>query len=68
MGATGMSIWHWTVVVTVFLLLSLGRGRISELVGNLAQGMRDDGPESSTLVLLLAAGLLLVLVMVAAFS
>ena len=35
----GMSIWHWLVVVVVVLLL-FGRGKISELMGDMAQGIK----------------------------
>jgi len=52
-----LSIWHWIVVIVVVLLL-FGRGKISELMGDMAQGikafkkgMQDDektasGPEA----------------------
>ena len=43
-----LSIWHWIVVIGVVLLL-FGRGKISDLMGDVAQGikafkkgMRDD--------------------------
>jgi sec-independent protein translocase protein TatA len=35
----GMSIWHWIVVIVVVLLL-FGRGKISELMGDMAQGIK----------------------------
>ena len=34
-----MSIWHWIVVIAVLLLL-FGRGKISELMGDVAQGIK----------------------------
>jgi sec-independent protein translocase protein TatA len=34
-----MSIWHWIVVIGVVLLL-FGRGKISDLMGDLAQGIK----------------------------
>jgi sec-independent protein translocase protein TatA len=34
-----MSIWHWAVVIVVVLLL-FGRGKISELMGDMAQGIK----------------------------
>jgi sec-independent protein translocase protein TatA len=34
-----LSIWHWLVVVVVVLLL-FGRGKISELMGDMAQGIK----------------------------
>ena len=34
-----MSIWHW-VVVGVIVLLLFGRGKISELMGDVAQGIK----------------------------
>jgi sec-independent protein translocase protein TatA len=34
-----MSIWHWIVVGAVLLLL-FGRGKISELMGDVAQGIK----------------------------
>ena len=33
------SIWHWIVVIAVILLL-FGRGKISELMGDVAQGIK----------------------------
>ncbi len=45
-----LSIWHWIVVIAVVLLL-FGRGKISDLMGDVAQGikafkkgMKDDEP------------------------
>jgi sec-independent protein translocase protein TatA len=45
-----LSIWHWIIVIGVILLL-FGRGKISELMGDVAQGikafkkgMSDDEP------------------------
>lgn len=48
-----LSIWHWIVVLVVVLLL-FGRGKISELMGDMAQGIKafkkgmaeDDKPEA----------------------
>jgi sec-independent protein translocase protein TatA len=34
-----LSIWHWIVVIAVILLL-FGRGKISELMGDVAQGIK----------------------------
>jgi sec-independent protein translocase protein TatA len=34
-----LSIWHWMVVIVVVLLL-FGRGKISELMGDMAQGIK----------------------------
>ena len=34
-----LSIWHWLVVIVVVLLL-FGRGKISELMGDMAQGIK----------------------------
>jgi sec-independent protein translocase protein TatA len=34
-----MSLWHWIVVIVVVLLL-FGRGKISELMGDMAQGIK----------------------------
>ena len=34
-----MSIWHWVIVIAVVLLL-FGRGKISELMGDVAQGIK----------------------------
>ena len=34
-----MSIWHWIVVIAVVLLL-FGRGKISEMMGDVAQGIK----------------------------
>ena len=35
-----MSIWHWIVVIGVGLLLFGGRGKISELMGDFASGIK----------------------------
>jgi sec-independent protein translocase protein TatA len=35
-----LSIWHWIVVVVIVLLL-FGRGKISELMGDVAQGIKS---------------------------
>ena len=34
-----MSIWHWVIVIAVVLLL-FGRGKISDLMGDVAQGIK----------------------------
>jgi sec-independent protein translocase protein TatA len=52
MGA--MSLWHWIAVVAVVLLLFGGKGKISNLMGDAAKGIRafrdglkneEDGPK-----------------------
>ena len=35
----GLSIWHWLVVAVIVLLL-FGRGKISELMGDAAKGIK----------------------------
>ncbi|OYW58612.1 MAG: Sec-independent protein translocase TatA [Azorhizobium sp. 32-67-21] len=35
-----MSIWHWIVVLAVVLLL-FGRGKISDLMGDVAKGIKS---------------------------
>ncbi len=35
----GVSIWHW-VVVGVIVMLLFGRGKISELMGDMAKGIK----------------------------
>ena len=35
-----LSIWHWLVVIVVVMLL-FGRGKISELMGDVAQGIKS---------------------------
>jgi len=35
----GLSLWHWIIVIAVILLL-FGRGKISELMGDVAQGIK----------------------------
>jgi sec-independent protein translocase protein TatA len=35
-----LSIWHWILVIAVALLLFGGRGKISELMGDFAQGIK----------------------------
>lgn len=50
-----MSIWHWIVVLAVVLLL-FGRGKISDLMGDVAKGIKsfkkgmaeDETPATST--------------------
>ena len=34
-----LSIWHWIVVIAVVMLL-FGRGNVSDLMGDLAQGIK----------------------------
>jgi sec-independent protein translocase protein TatA len=34
-----MSLWHWIILIGVVLLL-FGRGKISELMGDVAQGIK----------------------------
>ncbi len=34
-----MSLWHW-IVVAIIVLLLFGRGKISELMGDVAQGIK----------------------------
>lgn len=36
----GMSVWHWVIVAVVILLL-FGRGRISEMMGDLGKGVNS---------------------------
>jgi sec-independent protein translocase protein TatA len=52
MGA--MSFWHWALVILVVVLL-FGRGKISDLMGDVAKGiksfkkgMADDEPATAT--------------------
>jgi len=35
----GLSIWHWMIVIVVVLLL-FGRGKISDLMGDVASGIK----------------------------
>jgi sec-independent protein translocase protein TatA len=50
------SIWHWLVVIVVVMLL-FGRGKISELMGDVAKGVKsfkkgladDDEPTSKSI-------------------
>jgi sec-independent protein translocase protein TatA len=35
-----LSIWHWMIVLAVGLLLFGGRGKISELMGDFAKGLK----------------------------
>jgi sec-independent protein translocase protein TatA len=48
-----LSIWHWALVILVVVLL-FGRGKISDLMGDVAKGiksfkkgMADDEPQSA---------------------
>jgi sec-independent protein translocase protein TatA len=36
-----MSVWHWILVLAVGLLLFGGRGKISELMGDFAKGIKS---------------------------
>ena len=49
-----LSIWHWALVIIVVMLL-FGRGKISDLMGDVAKGiksfkkgMADDEPETAS--------------------
>jgi sec-independent protein translocase protein TatA len=50
-----LSIWHWMIVIVVVMLLFGGRGKISGMMGDFAQGIKafkkgmaeDDKPEKS---------------------
>jgi len=35
-----LSLWHWIVVIVVVMLLFGGRGKISSLMGDFAQGIK----------------------------
>ncbi|CCM75452.1 MULTISPECIES: twin-arginine translocase TatA/TatE family subunit [Rhizobium] len=49
------SMWHWLIVLVIVLLL-FGRGKIPELMGDVAKGIKsfkkgmndEDAPESTT--------------------
>lgn len=51
----GVSIWHW-IVVGVIVLLLFGRGKVSEMMGDVAKGIKafkkgmaeDDTPKPQT--------------------
>lgn len=50
----GLSIWHWLIVLGVGLLLFGGRGKVSDLMGDVAKGIKsfkkglaDDDEEAS---------------------
>ena len=51
----GLSIWHWMIVIVVVLLL-FGRGKISDLMGDVAGGIKafkkgmaeDDKPDTKS--------------------
>ena len=36
-----LSIWHWLIVIVVVALLFGGRGKISELMGDVAKGVKS---------------------------
>jgi sec-independent protein translocase protein TatA len=36
-----LSIWHWMIVIAVGLLLFGGRGKISDLMGDVAKGIKS---------------------------
>jgi len=35
-----LSIWHWMIVIVVVMLMFGGRGKISSLMGDFAQGIK----------------------------
>ncbi|MBV9591019.1 MAG: twin-arginine translocase TatA/TatE family subunit [Hyphomicrobiales bacterium] len=37
----GMSIWHWIIVGAVLLLLFGGKGKVSDLMGDFAKGIKS---------------------------
>ena len=37
----GLSIWHWIIVLAVGLLLFGGRGKVSDLMGDVAKGIKS---------------------------
>jgi sec-independent protein translocase protein TatA len=37
----GLSIWHWMIVLVVGLLLFGGRGKVSDLMGDVAKGIKS---------------------------
>ena len=51
-----MSVWHWILVLAVGLLLFGGRGKISDLMGDFAKGIKsfkkglaeDEKPEAES--------------------
>jgi sec-independent protein translocase protein TatA len=51
----GLSIWHWMIVLAVGLLLFGGRGKVSDLMGDFAKGIKsfkkgladDDGADAA---------------------
>jgi sec-independent protein translocase protein TatA len=51
-----LSIWHWIVVLAIGLLLFGGRGKISDLMGDFAKGIKsfkkglseEDKPEDAS--------------------
>ena len=36
-----LSIWHWLIVIAVVALLFGGRGKISDLLGDVAKGVKS---------------------------
>ena len=37
----GMSVWHWIIVGAVLLLLFGGKGKVSDLMGDFAKGIKS---------------------------
>ena len=37
----GMSIWHWLIVAVIVMILFGGRGKVSELMGDVARGIKS---------------------------
>jgi sec-independent protein translocase protein TatA len=51
-----LSIWHWIIIIGVVMLLFGGRGKVSDLMGDVAKGIKsfkkglaDDDDQSKTL-------------------
>ena len=43
----GLSIWHWLVVVAVVAILFGGRGKIADVMGDVAKGIKSFRKEIS---------------------
>ena len=51
-----LSLWHWVIIIAVVALLFGGKGKVSDLMGDVAKGiksfkkgMSDEGDDAKTL-------------------
>ena len=37
----GLSLWHWVIIIAVVALLFGGKGKVSDLMGDVAKGIKS---------------------------